>query len=314
MKKRFSIVKRGYLWLFISLAAIIVSWILFVFNAEFSEEFTGGVSVVVNGNIQNPDFTQQLSQNLEEKGFPKLKISLDQEVERTKIKINGKLENDEKVNQLSSAVPSYLIEQWIISSSDEIIEQAVVGPSVGEYMRTTAIWALGFWMIAMMVYMIFSFWTIRKYISPTILATVVLLTSLLSISIPIWAYGLWMSIDTTIQIDTVFIIAILTIIGYWINDTIIVFDRVRENMIKNSGKKEVSYSQLFEDSIRQTLKRSMGTSLSTLLVLIAMFIFGTGVIQKFAFSVGIGVVASFLASVFVAVPTAYIMLKMSKKK
>jgi preprotein translocase SecF subunit len=95
-----------------------------------------------------------------------------------------------------------------------------------------------------------------------------------------------MGVDSTVQIDTVFIIAILTIIGYGINDVIIIFDRVRENIVKHS-KKEFSYIEVFEESIWQTIKRSIGTSLSTLLVLCGMFIFGTGVIQRFAFTVGV---------------------------
>ncbi|MBB1543488.1 MAG: hypothetical protein HG456_001820, partial [candidate division SR1 bacterium] len=70
---------------------------------------------------------------------------------------------------------------------------------------------------------------------------------------------------------------------------------------------------VFDDSIWQTMKRSMGTSLSTLLVLIAMMVFGSGVLATFAFTVGIGVVASTLSSIFVAVPTAYLMLTLTKK-
>jgi len=168
-------------------------------------------------------------------------------------------------------------------------------------------------LIAMMVYMIFSFGTIRKSIAPEILATIVLLSSVLSVSLPAGAYGLWMTIDNTIQIDTVFIIAILTVIGYGINDVIIIFDRVRENMSLYTGKKNFSYSEVMDDSIWQTFKRSIGTSLSTLLVLIAMFMFGTGVIQRFSFTVGVGVIASFLSSVFVAIPSAYLLIKLTKK-
>jgi bifunctional preprotein translocase subunit secD/secF len=168
-------------------------------------------------------------------------------------------------------------------------------------------------LIAMMVYMIFSFGTIRKSIAPEILATIVLLSSVLSVSLPAGAYGLWMTIDNTIQIDTVFIIAILTVIGYGINDVIIIFDRVRENMSLHTGKKNFSYSEVMDDSIWQTFKRSIGTSLSTLLVLIAMFMFGTGVIQRFSFTVGVGVIASFLNSVFVAIPSAYLLIKLTKK-
>jgi preprotein translocase SecF subunit len=180
-------------------------------------------------------------------------------------------------------------------------------------MRSTAVKALVFGLIAMMIYVIFSFWTIRKYIAPGILATVVLLSSILSISLPAGAYGLWMWIDSTIQIDTVFIIAILTIIGYWINDVIIIFDRAREN-IMNHSKKEFSYRDVLEDSIWQTFRRSIGTSLSTMLVLCSMFIFGTWVVQRFAFTVWVWVIASFLSSLFVAIPTAYILLRLTDKK
>lgn len=316
MKKYFSIVKKAYLWLFIAIGATLASWILFIFNAEFSEEFTGGVSIEFQGQVSEETFSEALVEGLQEKGFPKLKVNLDQTPTSVKIKINATLKDNEneKINELSKALPQYLIENKIVASDEEIISQAVVGPSVGKYMRSTAARALGFGLIAMMIYMIFSFGTIRKYIAPQILASVVLLSSVLSISLPAGAYGLWMGLDATVQIDTVFIVAILTIIGYGINDVIIIFDRVRENMMKSSGKKELSYSQVLDDSIWQTLKRSMGTSLSTLLVLVAMFIFGTGVVQRFAFTVGMGVIASFLSSVFVAVPTAYLMLKLTKKK
>ena len=165
----------------------------------------------------------------------------------------------------------------------------------------------------MVIYMIFSFGTIRKQISPAILAVVVVLTTLISVSFPAGAYGIWMMIDARVQIDTVFIIAILTIIGYGINDTIIIFDRVRENMLAHKDIKDNQLLSVFDDSIWQTMKRSMGTSLSTLLVLIAMMVFWSGVLATFAFTVGIGVVASTLSSIFVAVPTAYLMLTLTKK-
>ena len=313
MKKYFSIVKNGYLWLWIAVTVAVASWILFLFNAEFSEEFTGWVSIEFNGEIKDDNFKNNLVTALQEKNFPKLQVNVDQEEETVKLKINWSLDSDEKVNELSLAVPSYLIENGIITSADDIVSQAVIWPSVWDYMRSTAVKALIFWLIAMMIYMIFSFWTIRKYIAPSILAAVVLLSSILSISLPAGAYWLWMWLDSTIQIDTVFIIAILTIIGYGINDVIIIFDRARENIMKHS-KKEFSYKDILEDSIWQTFRRSIGTSLSTMLVLCSMFIFGTWVVQRFAFTVWVWVIASFLSSLFVAIPTAYILLRLTDKK
>lgn len=130
MKKYFSIVKNAYLWLFVALCATIASWVLFIFNAEFSEEFTGGVSIEFRGQVSESEFSEALVAGLQEKGFPKLKINLDQTSTSVKIKINTTLESDEKVNQLSNALPQYLLENEIVSSEEEIISQAVVGPSV----------------------------------------------------------------------------------------------------------------------------------------------------------------------------------------
>jgi len=161
-----------------------------------------------------------------------LKVNLEDGNGEVKVKINAKLEDDAKVVQLSKAISDYLQTENYISSQNEIVESAIIGPSVGNYMQTRASQALIFGIIAMAIYMIFSFGSVRKYINPSILAVVVVLSTIFSISIPAGAYGIRMATNSTIQIDTVFIIAILTIIGYGINDVIIIFDRVRENIIK----------------------------------------------------------------------------------
>ena len=223
------------------------------------------------------------------------------------------MEDDAKVVQLSKAISDYLQTENYISSQNEIVESAIIGPSVGNYMQTRASQALIFGIIAMAIYMIFSFGSVRKYINPSILAVVVVLSTIFSISIPAGAYGIRMATNSTIQIDTVFIIAILTIIGYGINDVIIIFDRVRENIIKEWERKDTNMLMIFEESIWQTMKRSVGTSLSTILVLIWMFVFATGVVANFAFTVWVWVIASALCSIFIAVPTAYLLLKKSKK-
>ena len=295
MKRPFNIVKRAYIWLFVGVVATVLSWILFISNAQFSEEFTGGVNVTFKGNVQKTEFIDGLTTTLGQEWFTNLKVNLEDGNGEVKVKINAKLEDDAKVVQLSKAISDYLQTENYISSQNEIVESAIIGPSVGNYMQTRASQALIFGIIAMAIYMIFSFGSVRKYINPSILAVVVVLSTILSISIPAGAYGIRMATNSTIQIDTVFIIAILTIIGYGINDVIIIFDRVRENIIW------------------QTMKRSVGTSLSTILVLIWMFVFATGVVANFAFTVWVWVIASALCSIFIAVPTAYLLLKKSKK-
>lgn len=315
MKKRFSIVKRAYLWLILRTSAVLLSWVLFITNIQLSEEFTGGVSITFNGQAADEvQFQEDLTNYLVDKGFPKMKVWLETKGEQVTIKLNQRFDTDEKVNQISQFLPLFLQESNYISSESDIIDQSIVGPSVGEYMQSTASQALIFGILAMVIYMIFSFGAIRKSISPAILATVVVVSTIISVSIPAGAYGLWMMFDARVQIDTVFIIAILTIIGYGINDTIIIFDRIRENILTHKDLSQDHMMSIFDDSIWQTMKRSIGTSLSTLLVLIAMMVFGSGVLATFAFTVGIGVIASTLISIFCAVPLAYLLLTLVNKK
>lgn len=96
-----------------------------------------------------------------------------------------------------------------------------------------------------------------------------------------------MMVNEAVQVDAVFIIALLTVMGYSINDTIIIFDRVRENFIekKQSVEKEtITYAEIFENSLWQTMRRSLATSITTIAVILCMYIFGTGVLRLFAFT------------------------------
>lgn len=94
-----------------------------------------------------------------------------------------------------------------------------------------------------------------------------------------------MMLDHTMTVNTIFIIAVLTNMGYSINDTIIIFDRIRENIKLNAGKK-ILFGKIFEDSLWQTMRRSFGTVFSVFLVIVFMFFLGTGAVKEFAFTIG----------------------------
>jgi SecD/SecF fusion protein len=126
--------------------------------------------------------------------------------------------------------------------------------------------------LLMAIYMLFAFAGIRKEISPSILAAVVVATMIFDVGIPSGAYGIWMMLDHTMTINTVFIIAVLTNMGYSISDTIIIFDRIRENIKNKAGQKGTLIGKIFEDSLWQTMRRSFGTVMALLLVIIAMFL------------------------------------------
>ena len=124
--------------------------------------------------------------------------------------------------------------------------------------------------------------------------------------------ALWGIVPFSLEIDQTFIGAILTVIGYSINDKVVVFDRIRENLglYKKRGLEET-----FNNSLNETLARTINTSVSTLLVLLCIFFLGGDSIRSFSFAMIIGVVVGTLSSIFVAAPVAYITLgKKADKK
>lgn len=314
MKPRFSIIKRAPYWILLWACLLVVAHFLFFKNVQLSEEFTWWINIWISTNVEEQNLDSSIRTYLDSINYKDAKIFIDTQDIWTKIKINTQIESDDKVAELSRNIQNLLIEQKYISSDEEIIEQSIIWPSVWSYMQKTARSAVLVWLVFMAIYMLISFSVIRKVISPGILASITILTMIFDISIPAWAYWLRMMFDPTIQVDTVFIIAILTTMWYSINDTIIIFDRIRENFQNKWWTKDIVYGKIFEQSLRQTMRRSFGTVLSTLLVIVAMYIFGTWDIKEFAFTIWIWVIAGSYSSIFISAPLAYLIMWKYKKE
>jgi len=314
MKHRFSIMKRAYLRVGVWLILFLMSLYFFFSNIRFSEEFTWWVKITIAWKFDESKIKTDLWGYLKNKWYKIANIWVEPWIDTTKISLMSKGETDEKVNSLSKDIQSFLIQDKYVSSTDKILEQSITGPSVGSYMQRTAKNALIVGLILMAVYMLFSFAGVRKEIAPSVLALVVILTMIFDIALPAWAYGIRMWLNHTVTVDTVFIIAILTTMWYSINDTIIIFDRIRENIKNKAGQKWLLFGKIFEDSLWQTMRRSFGTIFSTLLVIIAMYILWTWVIKQFAFTIWIWVLFGSYSSIFVSAPLVYIILGKYKKE
>ena len=306
--KKFHIIKRSYIWITCALALAVASLFLFLLNIKLSEEFTGGVNVAILTTEHPELIKERLANYLSDQGYTNANVHINQTSEEVQIKVNASLENDERVAELSSDIKDFLLTERLVESSTDIIGQAIIGPSVGSYMKTSAFQALIVGMLLMVIYMLFAFAKIRKDIPAQILGIAVLCVLVFNVLITLGAYGTRMMFNSTIQVDTVFIVAVLTVVAYGINDVIVIFDRIRENILRHTKDKNMLIGRVIEDSLRQTMRRSIGTALSTLLVLIAMFIFGTGILQQFAFTVGVGVIAATFGSIFVGAPLAYLLM------
>ena len=187
-----------------------------------------------------------------------------------------------------------------------IISSQKVGPSIADDIKTSAVWSVVLALIAIGLYILIRFSNIAFSIGATV---ALMVDTVLIIGAYSLCYG-WMPFS--LEIDQTFIGAILTAIGYSINDKVVIFDRVRE-FIGLYPKRD--RTQLFNDSLNTTLARTINTSLSTLIVLLSIFILGGDSIRSFAFAMILGVVIGTLSSLFVAAPVAYLTMghKMPKQ-
>lgn len=313
----FKIIKHSYFWVGISLLVAITSIFFFFLNSRLSIEFTWGIELSIEKTEQEADLQQSLQDAIIQAWFEQPQVNINQQDETTELLVALPFEDDDQVKEVSSLINTTLIDQDFITSENDIIGSSLNGPSVSGYMKNSAIQAIVIGLIIISIYIMFSFAWVRKHISPLTLWGVTIASMLFATIVAAGSYGVWMMFNDVISIDTIFIISALTIMWYSINDTIIVLDRVRENIAKynkdlESGNK--LYGQLIEDSIWQTMRRSLATGFTTILVAITMMIFGTDLLQKFAFVVGFGVLAGMFSSLFFATPLTYLLLKGKYKK
>ena len=191
-----------------------------------------------------------------------------------------------------------------VRDGGSIISSQKVGPSVAEDITKGAMWAVTYAFIAIFLYILFRF---RNW-AFSVGAIVALITDIIVI---LGAYAiLWGFVPFSLEIDQTFIGAILTAIGYSINDKVVVFDRIREN-INLYPKRD--RQRLFNDSLNATLNRTINTSVSTFIVLAVIFVIGlafkgAGSIISFSFAMILGVIFGTFSSMFVAAPVAYLVM------
>ncbi len=186
-----------------------------------------------------------------------------------------------------------------IRQGGSIISSSKVGPAVAKDITYGAIISVIIALIAIFLYILIRFRNVAFSTGATIALALDALVVIGMYSV------LWGIVPMSLEIDQVFIGAILTVIGYSINDKVVVFDRIRENF-QLYGKRD--RQQLFNDSLNQTLARTINTSVTTLIVLLCIFILGGDSIRSFSFAMILGVVIGTLSSLFIAAPTAFLVM------
>jgi SecD/SecF fusion protein len=231
----------------------------------------------------------------------------------TNYKINDSDSNVEKeiVDILYSALQDELrpgMTEEEFSTTDEtqgILSSQKVGPTVADDMKTDAYIAVAFSLLAMFLYILLRFRNVAFSVGAL---AAVAFTAFFIIGVYSFCWGV---LPFAMEIDQTFIAAILTVIGYQINDTVVVFDRVRENV---GLYPKQDFFTTINRSINSTLARTVMTSVSTLLVLVCIFILGGDSIRSFIFAMLLGVIIGTFATIFIAAPVAYVTDSRRKRK
>lgn len=288
------IIQKSAIWGGISglLAALALVAIL-IFPINWGIDFTGGTSLELH--MDEGRTSEEISQKLEEVetalqgdfGTPHI-VSTDQGNFLIRMK-----HMDEPTHQ---AIVSKLAEG---QESFEEIRFTTVGPTIGETLKQKAGWALAITSVMIVLYIAFAFRKVTKEISAWkfgISAIVALLHDVLLVIGVFVVLGHFLDIE----MDALFITALLTIMGFSVHDTIVVFDRIRENLHLR-GEKD-SLGEIANRALNQTMARSLNTSVSTLITITALFIFGADSIRIFVLALIIGMLAGTYSSIFIASP------------
>ena len=281
------IIEKTKIWFSISLAIILIGLALMITKGlNFGIDFKGGTKLVVEfGKDFNKVEVDEIVKSYD-------KDSVTKTIDSTQYEIKSKDLDETKTDELIKE----LKEKYELAD-DCLVSQSLIGPSVGKELTRNAIIALVVACIAMMIYI-----AIRFELSFGLAALIALAHDVL---LTLAVYAVF-----NIPINTSFIAAILTIVGYSINDTIVVFDRIREN---NKSMRRSNPVEVANKSIYQTLARSINTSLTTLIVISAVNIF-VPTIREFSFPLLVGIAGGAYSSIFIAAPIWVIIIKWKNKR
>ena len=277
--KTIQIMKHSKLWFIISGAVILLGLIMMIMNGlNLGIDFTGGTMLQVElGQSVSVDEVKEaisvfdLNPDIVHSGVEKTEVI---------IKTKASLDNEERSEVFEALQTKYNLDDKALRSAEQF------GPSMGKEIRNRAIMAILIASLAMLIYI-----TIRF---ETVFGIAAIISLLHDVFFLLAIYAIF-----NITINSSFIAAILTIVGYSINDTIVVFDRVRENVKREKNK---SHAEIIDLSITQTLTRTLNTSITTLLVVGALLVLGVPSIQQFAFPLLVGISVGTYSSIFIASP------------
>ncbi len=287
------IIKHRTLFFSFTAALVLASFIsIAIFGLKLGLDFTGGTLAQVTYPVERPA-PQPIEEALQGAGMTG--YSLREAGERDYVLRVGNLTEIQR-----SSLPE------ILSGGDAyrgvILQLTEVGPTIGTELRNKALISLTLVLVCILFFIAFAFRKVSKPVSSWIYGLIALVTLMFDVIIPMGFFAL-LGYLTGAQVDTLFVTALLTILGFSIHDTIVVFDRTRENLrINEERNRKEDFAETAGLSLGQTFVRSINTSVTIAISLLALFILGPESTRNFALTLLVGITAGTYSSIFLATP------------
>ncbi|SCZ07261.1 protein translocase subunit SecF [Alkaliphilus peptidifermentans] len=287
-----NIIERRKIWFALSGAVIAIGLIIGLFSGiNLGIDFTGGALMEIEVHQELP--VSEIREIVNEFD-PNANINLLGR-DRTIVQIRSTIDFD---NQERLEIFGKFQEKYDLDLKEDFLRAQQFGPAVGREIQNRALISVLISALGMLAYITFRFELRFGFAAITALIHDILIV--------IAVYSIF-----RIPINAPFVAAVLTILGYSINDTIVVFDRIRENL---KFMKKNNYEQVANDSIKQTIVRSINTSVTTLITIVALYVLGVEQIRQFALPLIAGVVSGTYSSIFIASPVWVMLKEMQAKK
>jgi preprotein translocase subunit SecF len=262
---------------------------LFVFKLRVGIDFTGGSIAVFKTN--DPSAENLIAEEYKAAG-----------IDSPQIAKSGDNEITVKAPAMEQGTESNILSKLQTKISD-IQETSfdTIGPTIGRDLTNKAVLAVIFASLGIIFYIAYAFRRLPKPLSPWKFGVLAVLAIIHDLLITVGIFALIGHFFTWMQVDSLFITALLTVMGFSVHDTIVIYDRLRENFIKNPHE---SFGLIAEKSVNQTLARSINTSLTAILVLLALFLLGAESVRHLVLTLLIGMFIGTYSSIFVAAPLA----------
>ncbi|MEJ7762826.1 MAG: protein translocase subunit SecF [Thermomicrobiales bacterium] len=273
------------LWFTISVIAIIPGLIsLILFGLKQGIDFTGGTQILLR--FDQPVNTERVSEVLDGQGYDSAAVQT--------VQVDGgngiQIRMPELGEGSTEKADLYSAIQAEIGTFTEL-EISTIGASVGNAIRDRAFLAVGFASVGVLL---FIGWAFRNTQNPWLYGTCAIVAMLHDVLLVVGIFSI-LGVVADVEIDALFVTALLTIIGFSVHDTIVVFDRIRENLARHAAP---TFEGVVDYSLAQTLVRSLNTSLTVVLTLLALYLFGGSSTRNFVLALLIGVVSGTYSSIF----------------